>query len=81
MRVLALGVLALSAVFFMQEATAQQLIPQSRAICITAVEFKGSTTTDKLAPPDMDPATMSKASVQRTRAGRSVCPAAMRGGE
>lgn len=60
MRFLVLGVLALSAVFIMQDATAQQRIPKSRAIYITAVEFKGSTTTDKVAPPDIDPAMMSR---------------------
>ena len=42
------------------EAAAQQAAPTTHTIFMTAVEVKGSTTTDKLTPPPVDPGNLSK---------------------
>ena len=60
MRSLVIGVLALSAVLVARDVSAQQRPSTSQAIYIAAVEFKGSTTSDKVAAPQIDPAKISR---------------------
>jgi hypothetical protein len=52
-------VLSVCALLGTSDACAQRPPSHSHAIYMTAVEFKGSTTTDKLAVPDVDPAKLS----------------------
>src|SRR5437660_5175732 len=59
MRSLLVAVLMLSGVLAAQDVTAQRGTSRSHAIYMTAVEFKGSTTTDQLVAPPIDPAKMS----------------------
>ena len=59
MRPLLLAVLMLSAMLAAQDVMAQRGTSKSHAIYMTAVEFKGSTTTDKVAAPPIDPTNMS----------------------
>src|SRR2546427_10897767 len=59
MRSLLVAVLMLAGVLAAQDVRAQRGTSKSHAIYMTAVEFKGSTTTDKVAAPPMDPANMS----------------------
>ena len=51
---------ALVAVFLSSAAGAEQTGPMTHTIFLTALEIKGSTTTDKLAPPSVNPADVSK---------------------
>lgn len=51
---------ALVAVFLSSGAGAEQKGPMTHTIFLTALEVKGSTTTDKLAPPSVNPADISK---------------------
>src|SRR5262245_40588852 len=60
-----IGVLILAGTCFAEEAVAQRPSTGSHAIYMTAVEFKGSTTADKLAPPPRDPARMSRGYVYK----------------
>jgi len=60
MRALAIGSLLLSALLITCDARAQQGQPRSPAICMTAVEFKGATTSDKVPPPPLDPTRASR---------------------
>ena len=59
MKALLVTVLALSAVLAAQDVIAQEGRSKSHAIYMTAVEFKGSTTTDKVTAPPIDPAKIS----------------------
>ena len=56
MRPAAAGTLIVCALLGASDARAQRPPSNSHAIYMTAVEFKGSTITDKLAPPQVDPA-------------------------
>ncbi len=58
-RAVALGVLILSAAFLTRDVGAQRG-GTTHTIYMNAVEFKGTTTTDKLAPPTVNPAGLSK---------------------
>ncbi len=60
MRCLVIGVLALSAMLVAPGARAQQTPGIAHDIHITAVEFKGSTTSDKVAAPQVDPRKLSR---------------------
>ena len=60
MRSLLVAVLMLSGVLAAQDVRAQRGTSKSHAIYMTAVEFKGSTTTDKIAPPPIEPANISR---------------------
>lgn len=51
---------ALVAIFLSRSAGAEQRGPMTHTIFLTALEVKGSTTTDKLAPPSVNPADVSK---------------------
>ena len=51
---------ALVAVFLSSRAGAEQRGPMTHTIFLTALEVKGSRTTDKLAPPSVNPADVSK---------------------
>ena len=53
------GTLIVCALLGASDARAQRPPSNSHAIYMTAVEFKGSTTTDKLAPPQVDPTKLS----------------------
>jgi plastocyanin len=53
------GVLILSTMFLVKDVNAQRA-STTHTIFMTAVEFKGATTTDKLAPPSTNPAGLSK---------------------
>ena len=53
------GTLIVCALLGASDARAQRPPSNSHAIYLTAVEFKGSTTTDKLAPPQVDPTKLS----------------------
>ncbi len=59
MRVMLASVLVMSALFLAQD-VGGQATPASHHIFLTAVEFKGSTTTDKVAPPTLDPGGLSR---------------------
>src|SRR5205823_14444404 len=59
MRPAAAGTLIVCALLGASDARAQRPPSNSHAIYMTAVEFKGSTTTDKLAPPQVDPTKLS----------------------
>src|SRR2546428_13678889 len=59
MRSLLVAVLMLSGVLAAQDVRAQRGTSKSHAIYMAAVEFKGSTTTDKVAAPPIDPTNMS----------------------
>src|SRR5262245_34304316 len=59
-RVLLGAVIAVAAALLATDIYAQHRPPNSHAIYISAVEFKGSTTSDKVAPPDIDPAKVSR---------------------
>jgi plastocyanin len=58
-QVTAVGILIISAWLWGQEARAQQA-PRTHQIFITALEIKGSTTTNTLAPPAVNPVDLSK---------------------
>jgi plastocyanin len=58
-RTTAVGLLIMSAWLWGRDARAQQA-PRTQTIFMTAVEIKGSTTTDKLAPPTVNPVELSK---------------------
>ena len=58
------GILVLSALLLAQDATGQR--EQTHMIFMNAVEFKGSTTTEKLAPPSANPAGISKGYVYKS---------------
>jgi len=58
-RVLVASALMACALISTSDARAQRPPSQSHSIYITAVEFRGSTTTDKLAPPPVDPTKLS----------------------
>lgn len=58
-RAMAYGVLLLSAGLLAREVSAQRA-PATHTIFVTAVEVKGSTTTEKLAPPAVHPTELSK---------------------
>jgi plastocyanin len=58
-RVLAASALIACALISTSDARAQRPPSQSHSIYMTAVEFTGSTTTDKLAPPPVDPTKLS----------------------
>ena len=60
MRPLLAAALMLLPVLAVQDVTAQRGASKSHAIYMTAVEFKGSTTTDKVAPPLIEPANISR---------------------
>src|SRR5262245_55236664 len=60
-----IGVLILTGTLFAEEAVAQRPSTGSHAIYMTAVEFKGSTTADKLAPPPGDPTKISRGYVYK----------------
>ena len=68
MRSLLVAVLMLSGVLAAQDVRAQRGTSKSHAIYMTAVEFKGSTTTDKVAPPPIEPRTSLAATRTRGRA-------------
>jgi plastocyanin len=51
---------ALVALFLSGDVGAEQRGPMTHTIFLTALEIKGSTTTDKLAPPSVNPADLSK---------------------
>jgi len=53
------GVLILSALFLVEDVNAQRALT-AHTIFMTAVEFKGATTIDKLAPPSANPTSLSK---------------------
>jgi len=59
MRPAVAGTLIVCALLGASDARAQRPPSNSHAIYMTAVEFKGSTTTDKLAPPQVDPTKLS----------------------
>ncbi len=59
MKVMLASFLILSALLLAQDITGQGA-PATRQIFITAVEFKGSTTADKVAPPSVDPNSLSR---------------------
>jgi plastocyanin len=65
MRTIARCALAAYAVLSAVDTTAQSVAPTVHAIYLTAVEFKGSTTTGKLMPPDASPALWSRGYVYR----------------
>jgi len=52
--------MAISVTLFADGLSAQQSAPRGHSMYITAVEFKGSTTTEKLGPPSVDPSKMSR---------------------
>jgi plastocyanin len=58
-RTTAVGLLIMSAWLWGRDARAQQA-PRTQTIFMTAVEIKGSTTTEKLAPPAVNPVELSK---------------------
>jgi hypothetical protein len=58
-RVLGASALIACALISTSDARAQRPPSQSHSIYMTAVEFRGSTTTDKLAPPPVDPTKLS----------------------
>jgi plastocyanin len=58
-RTTAVSILIMSAWLWGRDAHAQQA-PRTQTIFMTAVEIKGSTTTDKLAPPTVNPVELSK---------------------
>ena len=58
-RMVVLGVLTLPAALQVGDAAAQQAAT-THTIFLNAVEYKGTTTTEKLAPPSVNPATLSK---------------------
>lgn len=60
MRSLVVAVLALSAMLVAPDAGAQQTPGIAHDIHITAVQFKGSTTSDKVAAPPVDPRKLSR---------------------
>ena len=59
MKAALVGTLVVAAMAVTQDVAAQRPPSGSHAIYMTAVEFKGSTTADKLAPPEVDPTKMS----------------------
>jgi plastocyanin len=65
MRGVIVALLTLSASLLARGATAQLGPAPLHAIYMTAVEFKGSTTIDRLAPPPVNPATMSRGYMYR----------------
>lgn len=58
-KVATLGALVLSLSLLAKDTHAQRA-PAMHTIFMSAVEYKGSTTTEKLAPPSLNPATLSK---------------------
>jgi plastocyanin len=58
-RATAFGILIMSAWLFGRDASAQRA-PSTHQIFMTAMEIKGSTATDKLAPPAVNPVDLSK---------------------
>src|SRR5438445_6024459 len=59
MRTMMLGLLILVAFLIAHHPSAHQRSPAGHSIYITAVEFKGSTTSDNVTPPAIDPSKLS----------------------
>ena len=60
MRPLLVALLTVSVLSASEDVTAQPGRARSHAIYMTAVEFKGSTTSDKVWPPQVDPGSLSR---------------------
>src|SRR5260370_4410517 len=60
MRLGRIMLMAISVTLFADGSSAQQSAPRGHSMYISAVEFKGSTTNDKLGPPRADPSKMSR---------------------
>jgi plastocyanin len=62
-QVMMCGILALA--LLLTQAVSAQQAPAAHTIFMNAVEYKGSTTTEKLVPPSVNPATLSKGYVYK----------------